>query len=507
MSTLLKPSKKVGISKVALRRSLCRESYYDFFTTFWPEVVAETLVPNWHIRIVCDELQKICERVIAGKPKRYDLVINIPPGTTKSLTCSVMLLPWLWTRMPSLRFLGGSHNADLALGFGNKARRLIKGDLYQETFPEIKIAPDQDTKGYFANTLKGERMATSTGASIIGVHFHVHVIDDPINPKGARSILDLKSANEWMTEAVSQRCVSLAITPLILVMQRLAVSDPSGILLAQTTGTPVRHICLPAEKLDNIKPAILANKYKNGLLDPVRLSREVLEIKKERLGSYGYAGQFEEKPTPSTGGMIDVAKIQGPLVPPSPDKFKYVIRWWDKASLLGKGDYTAGVLMGIKHDAKDFPIYWVLDVVRKQLGSTAREKLIVDTARSDKIKYEDNYKIGLEQEPGSGGKDSVIATIQKLDGYHVLSERPTGSKMDRANEFASQVGGENVAIAPGVWNKAYLEELEQFGPLCAHDDQVDATSAAFNWLCRKKLVFGAVDFLWLFLMFSIGILR
>jgi predicted phage terminase large subunit-like protein len=190
--------------------------------------------------------------------------------------------------------------------------------------------------------------------------------------------------------------------------------------------------------------------------------------------------------------MFEVNKIHGPAVPPNPSEFKYVMRWWDKSASQGKGDYTAGVLMGIKKNSKDFPIYWVLDVIRKQVGSTERERIIRNTAEFDRVKYEGIYRIGLEQEPGSGGKDSVIATTQKLDGFIVFSERPTGSKMDRAHEFACQVGGENVAIAPGVWNKTYIEELQYFGPLCRHDDQVDASSGVFNWLSRRKFKLGAV---------------
>jgi predicted phage terminase large subunit-like protein len=491
MTTLVK-QKPVSLNKIALQRSLCKEDYYYFVQTFWDEVCKEDPVWNWHIRILCNEIQKVCERIIAGHPKRYDLIINVPPGTTKSLLCSIMLLPWLWTRMPSFRFLGGSFNAELALDFGNKARRLIRSDQYQEMFPEIQIRDDQDTKGYFANTLGGERYSTSTGASIIGKHFHLHIIDDPINPKGARSILELKEANLWMSEAVAQRCVNRAITALILVMQRLGLDDPSGIRLARTGGTPIRHICLPAEVSDDVRPLVLRNKYKNGLLDPVRLNKEILANALEELSPYGYAGQYEQRPTPLTGGMFEVNKIHGPAVPPNPSEFKYVMRWWDKSASQGKGDYTAGVLMGIKKNSKDFPIYWVLDVIRKQVGSTERERIIRNTAEFDRVKYEGIYRIGLEQEPGSGGKDSVIATTQKLDGFIVFSERPTGSKMDRAHEFACQVGGENVAIAPGVWNKTYIEELQYFGPLCRHDDQVDASSGVFNWLSRRKFKLGAV---------------
>jgi predicted phage terminase large subunit-like protein len=403
-----------------------------------------------------------------------------------------MLLPWLWTRMPSFRFLGGSYSADLSLEFGNKARRLIKSSLYQETFPEITILDDQDTKGYFANSLKGERYSTSTGASIIGRHFHLHSIDDPINPRGARSELELRTTNLWLTESVAQRCVNLQITPLILTMQRLALEDPSGIRLARTGGTPVRHICLPAELSDDVKPVRLRSKYKKGLLDPIRLNPDILETRRCELGQYGYAGQFEQRPSPITGGMFDVTALVGPKAPPDPKEFSHVIRWWDKASSSGYGDYTAGVLMGIKANPKAVPRFWILDVFRKQLGSVEREEVIKKTAKVDQERWPGNYRVGVEQEPGSGGKDSAMATVWNLAGFKVEMEKPTGSKLDRADPFATQVNAGNVAFLPGQWNNTYMEELQYFGELAKFDDQVDASAAAFNFLSRKKYKAGAL---------------
>ena len=43
------------------------------------------------------------------------LLINVPPGHVKSLSCSVFWPTWLWTRKPSVRFLGTSYSEDLAL--------------------------------------------------------------------------------------------------------------------------------------------------------------------------------------------------------------------------------------------------------------------------------------------------------------------------------------------------------------------------------------------------------
>jgi predicted phage terminase large subunit-like protein len=485
--------RKVGVSKVALRRSLCRESYFDFLQTFWDQIIAEKPVWNWHIRFLCSEVQKVCERIFKREQKKYDLIINIPPGSTKSTICSVMLLPWMWTRMPECRFLGGSWEGGLSLEFGNKARNLIKSELYQETFPEIKISIDQDTKGFFSNTFKGERVATSSGASIVGRHFHIHVIDDPINPAGARSELDLRTVHQWMTEAVAQRCVDLKITPLVLVMQRLSPEDPSGMRLSRVGGTPVRHICLPAEVSDNVKPPVLKSKYKKGLLDPVRLSQDLLEEKKI-FGQYFYSGQYEQLPVPLTGGLFEVGRLVGPKLAPAAERFKYVIRWWDKGGTQGSGAYTAGVLMGLLKNEKEYPRYWILDVVRKQLGTHEREQLIRRTSEADRERWGPIYRIGQEQEPGSGGKDSALATVWNLDGFVVITERATGKKEDRAEPFATQVNGGNVAFVDGPWNKAYIDELQFFGEQSKFKDQVDSSSGGFNWLSRRRLKAGALRF-------------
>ena len=478
---------------VRLRRRVCQESYFEFVNTFWHEIVAEDPVWNWHIKVMCREAQKLSEPVFEMKPKKYDLIINVPPGSTKSTIMSILLLPWQWTRMPSLRFLGGSFDSDLSLDFGNKARRVVKSDLYKETFPNIQISDDQDTKGYFSTTLGGERRATSTGASIIGRHAHFHSVDDPINPKGVRSELDLRTAHQWMMETLPSRCVDQSVTPLALTMQRLAVDDPTGIRLERKTGVPVRHICLPAEVSDNVKPAIFKNKYKDGLLDPRRLPRQVLQNKLEELGNYGYSGQFEQTPTPLSGGMFHWDKI---IVSDRPHvkSFQMVVRWWDKAATKEAGAYTAGVLMGMLKDDNAIPRFWILDVVRGQWDTWTREKIIRKTAESDEVIWGSKYYIGMEQEPGSAGVDSTKATIIRLAGFKVVGERASGDKFERADPFSVQVNAGNVGMVKATWNYAYFTEMKFFGPGCKYKDQTDASSGAFKKLSKKKLIAGAAGF-------------
>ena len=66
------------------RAELCRRDFYYFVQTFWDVVCSEDPVWNWHIRYICNELQVLAERVFDRLPKLYDLIINVPPGSTKS---------------------------------------------------------------------------------------------------------------------------------------------------------------------------------------------------------------------------------------------------------------------------------------------------------------------------------------------------------------------------------------------------------------------------------------
>ena len=93
--------------------------------------------------------------------------------------------------------------------------------------------------------------------------------------------------------------------------------------------------------------------------------------------------------------------------------------------------------------------------------------------------------IGIEQEPGSGGKESAETTIRNLAGWRVTADRPTGDKVVRAEPYAAQVQGGNVLLVRGAWNRDFIDEHVSF-PVGRAKDQVDAASAAFNLLTLQR---------------------
>ena len=285
-----------------LKAEKCKRDFFYFVKEFWHEIIPEDPVYNWHIEYLCNHYQKIVERVVRREPKEYDSITNIPPGTSKSTIITVMLPAWAWSIDPTLRILTASYSSSLSTDHSVKSRDIIKSDKYQLYFPYVNIKKDQDNKTHYKNESGGERYATSVTGTVTGFHAHIIVVDDPLNPKGASSDAERETANSFMDVTLSTRKVSKSVTPTILVMQRLHQLDCTGNWL-EKKGKRIKHICLPGELSENVKPEDLKEKYVDGLLDVKRLTKQDLSDLKKDLGSYGYAGQIGQTPSPLEGGI------------------------------------------------------------------------------------------------------------------------------------------------------------------------------------------------------------
>lgn len=461
-------------NEIDLIRSVTRESYFEFVRNFWHTVVAEEPVWNWHIEKLCNHIQRVLERVFRGEPRQGDSICNISPGTTKSTVYSVFMMPWMWSRMPSAKGIFGSYSYDLAMDLSRKARDCILSELYSNCFPDVVLREDQNSKGYFANTKGGYRFCVGVKGSVTGMHGHVLVVDDPIDPNQAVSDLDMQAANRWLQHTLPSRKVDKRVTPTFLVMQRLHEDDATALFLKRSNS---KHICLPAEITEDVKPRSWRKYYQDGLMDPLRLSRQVLREAEEDLGQYAYAGQFLQNPAPPEGGMFKVDQFKHSDSHPPMTR---LVRFWDKAGTSGGGSFTVGVLMGTDETGG----FWVLDVIRVRYDSARRERLIMDTAAMDG----QGVIIGLEQEGGSGGKESTENTVRRLAGYKIRVlkvGRSSGDKIDRADPFSSQVNAGNVTLVNKDWNVDYKTEFRHF-PRGKYKDQVDASSGAFSLLYRRR---------------------
>lgn len=453
----------------------CRRSFFYFVKTFWATIIQEAPVYNWHIPFLCDELQAMASYLKDRKPKPYDLIINIPPGTTKSTIVTIMYPAWLWIIDPTLQIITNSYSGGLSIEHAMKSKDIITSDRFRMLFPEIVIRHDKSGKQHYANTHGGFRYATSTSATITGYHAHVIINDDPVNPKQASSDLMRASANEHM-KTLASRKVNKANTPMITVMQRLHVDDVTGYQLKKK-GEKIRHICLPAELSPEVKPASLAQFYVNGLLDPVRLNKSVLDEAKIDLGSIQYAGQYGQAPVVDGGNIIKRDWFRTiSLSDFKALRFTEPMHFFVDTAYAEKKAHTDNDPTGILSACRIGNNIYLYDAqkVFKEMPELLRfipEYLFAHEYANDSM---------LHIEPKANG-ESVVQMFERLSTINVTrTVSPTDNKVVRAKAVSPRIECGRVYIVEGSWNEEFLTEVTTF-PNAPHDEYVDILGYAINY--------------------------
>jgi len=225
------------------KAELCKRYFREFFREFWGVIEAVELVPNWHIDKICDHVQQAIEAWERDE-SQDDILINVPPGTSKSTMITQLLNAWIWTRNRSVRVISSSYSHDLSTVHAVKTRDVITSEKYQMYYPGwLTMKRDQAGKTHFKNTHHGERFTTSTGGRVTGMHGDIIIIDDPIDPQSA-DVHDgkaLENAYRFVSRTLSSRKTDKKRTLTIMVMQRLHENDPAGFRL-RATSKARRHL-------------------------------------------------------------------------------------------------------------------------------------------------------------------------------------------------------------------------------------------------------------------------
>lgn len=496
-----------------VRAESCRRSLFEFTKAFWPVVIDEDPVWNWHIPFICGELETLLWHVISRRRKPYDLVINVSPGTTKTTVCSVMFPAWAWIARPpagfapdverawalkagrdedprpkgyNLRFITGSYASDITLKSSSLSRDIIRSDKYLSYFPEVVLRADQDAKSDYSNTRKGARFSTSVGARVMGTHAHIQVIDDPVDPEQALSDADRLRANNFM-DNLNTRSVDKRLTPLVLIMQRLHEDDPTAHVLKRRKN--VRHVKLPCDDSWDVQPPELRERYVDGLFDPVRLDRDAIADQRRVLGSYKFAGQFGQDPRPREGGMFQKHWFEVVDAAPShtvTGRKAIVVRGWDLAASKkkqGAAGNAQAATSGIKIKLVDYVVergmlvggtVYVLDDVNLFGTGNQVRTAMRNTAQQDG----DECVHDFPQDPGQAGKDQARNLAANLHGFNVRYSPESGDKVVRADPISAQVEAGNVKLVKAAWNNDFLDEVTYFPN--GRKDRVDALGRAYR---------------------------
>lgn len=426
---------------------------------------------SWHLDAMCAHLEAISLGQMEPR-----LIINVPPGSSKSMIVSVLWQAWEWGPLgnASLRYLTTSFEEENVKRDTRKTRDLIRSEWFRALWPEVVLTRAGETS--FASSATGTREGVPF-ASITGKRGDRFVIDDPHSLDGAESEADRTKATRRFLEGGLNRVNDQTASAIVVVMQRLHEADLSGVLLSRQLGFV--HLLIPME-FEPSRRCVTPigwqdpRTYDGELMDPVRMPREAVDRLKS-VSDYSWAGQYQQRPVPREGGLFRRHWFEGKVIKAAPPGTVWW-RHWDLAATAKKTSArTAGVKMGRTPDGK----FIVGHVIKTQAEGAQVRSLIKATAEID------GHEVGisLPQDPGQAGKVQKADFITQLAGWNVRAEPETGDKFTRAEPFSAQCEGGNVYLVEGDWNSDYLDELCLF-PGGTWKDQVDASSGAFGRLVK-----------------------
>lgn len=464
---------------------LCKRNFKIFVKEFWDVVVPDALIWNWHLDVLCELVEETDRRVFANLPAENDVIINVPPGTSKTMVLCVMATAWDFACKSDIRVFVGSYSDDAVKEMADKIRLIMQSEKYMLYFPNVKIRRDKNSIHQFKTVDNGEFYAFTVGGTLMSKHANILRVDDPINPKSATSKAEIVNVNKkFFDKTIPSRKTNKLTTVMYLIMQRLAVNDPTAHLLekAKLKKRGIRHICLPAVVSDEVKPIQLKDRYINGLLDPVRLSQEIIDDLTIDMSTMEASAQLGQKPVPSGGTTIK--RKWFPIVEAS-DLPREVLEartdlYVDTALTSNTANDPSGVLAGAYHDNLLYLFfYW--------WGHKSLNDLVHKIREIGKLYTDERSSIVVELK--ANGHD-VINELNRIfvNEFNVIPLTPTGEKGTRLKTYQAAIESGRVVIVRGIWNSHFLDEVCGFGVM-PHDESVDCLTMA----CKRTITDGSDD--------------
>lgn len=471
-----------------------RGSFYDFVRMAWPLVEHNRpFVDNWHIGAMCEHL----EAVFRGQIKR--LVINVPPGSMKSLTTSVMWQPWVWIQDPGWRFILGSFDESLVgKRDGTKVLDIVRSKWFQQRWGDrVGIKGKEPSLGEFYTTRGGMRFATSVGGKVLGRHAHAFVIDDPTKPQ-TMSDTTLAETRRWKQETTASRL--LPGGAYVLIMQRLHSNDLAGMAEEENEaaggGARYEFLRLPMrfEESQRCTTSIGFSdprKDEGELLWPAYKDETEVSQQEKDMGGAGsavVAAQLQQRPAPAKGLFFEREWFK--RWKKLPERFDVVIDSWDCSFKdTEKSDYVVGQRWGVREGR----FYLIARVRGRWSFSTTLREIKTFLLRRDLPKP----SAVLIEDKANG--PAILDMLQK-EVPGLVAVNPEGGKVVRAQavtplyEAGTVFHPDPSDLVEGVpvnsWVDDHEAELLKF-PKGKNDDSVDSATQALNYLKHKASRFAA----------------
>ena len=464
----------------------------------WHVVEPSTVyLENWHIDLIAEHL----EAVTLGQIKR--LLINMPPRQSKSTCVSIMWPTWVWTREA---FLDKPHNPVLD---GPGTRWIFAIPMQTNSAPNTRsiavnscnpsgignagrkpaeLTSDQNVKTLFSNSSSGVMLATTMSGAAIGMGGSYIVLDDPHKTKEEAMGAEIQSQVRAYSDTFATRHDDKKQGVTVIVMQRINDNDLSAHVLA-TKEEGYLHLKIEAEAPER-KVIVYPRSGKilvreaGELMWPEREGPSEIARMKAVMGKWVYSAQYQQDPIPE-GGAIFQRGWFSHRFHRDPDtgmplgaKLRMVIQSWDTAAK--------------KKESND---YWACTTWGLVVGEDARIRMLDRTM--DRMEYVEgrqkvkdqyakwNMATAVLVEDSSSG--TAIISDLRMAGIPLLPISPAGSDKEANARAVSPMFESGMILLPegAEWADEYIESMCRF-PKGQHDDDVDSTSQALNYLRRRQ---------------------
>jgi predicted phage terminase large subunit-like protein len=360
------------------------------------------------------------------------------------------------------------HNARIASGTASLAETIV-----------IAVEPIPTPKWVYNVRIAGEHTYFANDVLL-------HNCDDPHNPDTAESDVQRDTEIDHYRNVLSQRLDDPNTGRMVVIAQRVHENDLVGWLLENEKGR-WDHLSLP-EVAEHDETFVLRDgktftRREGDLLWPQRFGPEIIERAKITLGSYVFSSQFQQRPSPAGGGILQREHWQYWTALPS--DLEEVLSSWDMSlKKLEDSDFVAGQIWGRRRankylmdyilarmtftEAKNAMIAWQAkwpNAHRKLVEDAANGPAIIDALKNDIP--------GLTPVKPQGGKVSrARATQPDLEAHNLWIPDPLRAKLTTGSGIVMDAANGDYA-----WVGDYVENCAKF-PKVAHDDDVDSTTQA-----------------------------
>ena len=393
------------------------------------------------------------------------ILVSIPPRHSKTETGTIRFPNYALKKNPAKRIIVGGYGQKIANKYSREIRRLTR--------KHCPINREVSSVSEWETVHGGGVKAVGVGVGIAGYGGDLILIDDPFkNRFEASSLATRERVWDWFTNDIYLR--REPGSSIVVTHTRWNDDDLIGRLLKQDEESEEKiwtyiNFAALAEEDDPL------GRQEGEALWPYRFDVEELLRRKRVMGDADFSALYQGRPLPRGGSLFKIANFQ--VLNEKPANIISTLRAWDLAGSEDRGDFTVGVLMGLTYDRR----FVILDVTRGQWAVSQRKLAIIDAAQRDGR----DTKIIIEREAGIGGQERTLDLIRGLSGFVVDWEKPTGSKVYRAEPLASALGAGNLFLMKGDWNFSLFQEFSVF-PYGRHDDIVDACSMAYNRLASAQ---------------------